>query len=320
MKFGKLKTHITIQHMQELASHRGGKCLSKEYWDSKTKLVWRCEKGHTWDAYPFQIQRGSWCPACGRQKQKNTIEDMKKLAGKRGFKCLSDVYKNSYIKLKWKCGKEHVWMTLPGYVRRGSGCPYCAGKAKRTIQEMKAFAKKKGGECLSEKYINQKTKLKWQCKKGHVWAASPNSIINSNTWCGHCYGHYNLHLSDMQKIAADRGGKCLSAEYINKEVKLRWRCAEGHVWKATSGAIRQGSWCKICSMKANGLKKRKHSLAGLNEIAKAKGGKCLSREKEFLNQYSRLTWQCAKGHKWKATSKSIVNGTWCRLCWLNRGK
>jgi len=292
--------------------------LSKEYWDSKTKLAWRCSKGHTWDASPAHIKAGSWCGACGRASQKYTIEEMKKLAGKHGFKCLSDSYINSRTKLKWKCAKGHIWMSSASSILQGHYCPHCSGKAKKTIEDMKAFAKKKGGKCLSEKYINIYTKLKWQCSKGHVWSAEPSNIMHNGTWCGHCYGRYKLRLSDIKKLAASKGGKCLSSEYINKEAKLKWQCAEGHIWKVSSGNVRQGAWCRICSMKQNGLNRRKHSIAGLNKIVKAKGGKCLSGEKEFLNQYSRLTWQCAQGHKWQAASKSIIKGRWCRKCWLNK--
>ena len=252
-----MKPDIRLHNMQKLASQRGGKCLSKEYWDSKTKLAWRCSKGHTWDASPAHIKAGSWCGACGRASQKYTIEEMKKLAGKHGFKCLSDSYINSRTKLKWKCAKGHIWMSSASSILQGHYCPHCSGKAKKTIEDMKAFAKKKGG-------------------------------------------------------------KCLSSEYINKEAKLKWQCAEGHIWKVSSGNVRQGAWCRICSMKQNGLNRRKHSIAGLNKIVKAKGGKCLSGEKEFLNQYSRLTWQCAQGHKWQAASKSIIKGRWCRKCWLNK--
>jgi len=32
---------------------------------------------------------------------------------------------------------------------------------------MQQVAKKRGGKCLSEKYVNAKTKLEWECRKGH---------------------------------------------------------------------------------------------------------------------------------------------------------
>ena len=35
---------------------------------------------------------------------------------------------------------------------------------------------------------------------------------------------YNIE--DMQKLAYDRGGKCLSDEYIKGTTKLKWQCKE----------------------------------------------------------------------------------------------
>ena len=51
---------------------------------------------------------------------------------------------------------------------------------------MQELGRKKGGKCLSTDYVNNKQKLKWQCKKGHVWEATPDTIKNKNRWCSKC--------------------------------------------------------------------------------------------------------------------------------------
>ena len=54
----------------------------------------------------------------------------------------------------------------------------------------------------------------------------------------------------MQQIARDRGGKCLSKEYINARTHLEWMCAEGHRWKATPDSVKNKSaWCEKCYRK-----------------------------------------------------------------------
>jgi hypothetical protein len=50
--------------MQEIATKKGGKCISDEYVNSSTKLRWECGRGHIWDAAPSDIKRGKWCPEC----------------------------------------------------------------------------------------------------------------------------------------------------------------------------------------------------------------------------------------------------------------
>lgn len=54
-----------------------------------------------------------------------------------------------------------------------------------TIEDMRALAKKRGGACLSTKYINNYTKLHWRCGKGHEWRSLPKSLLQG-TWCRWC--------------------------------------------------------------------------------------------------------------------------------------
>lgn len=42
---------------------------------------------------------------------------------------------------------------------------------------MQKIAESKGGKCLSEKYVINNSKLKWQCKEGQIWDAVPDSIV-----------------------------------------------------------------------------------------------------------------------------------------------
>jgi hypothetical protein len=59
--------------------------------------------------------------------------------------------------------------------------------AKRlTLEEMQRLAERKGGKCLSKEYKNAYTKLKWRCKKGHVWKTSPVGVKYKGTWCPKC--------------------------------------------------------------------------------------------------------------------------------------
>ena len=51
----------------------------------------------------------------------------------------------------------------------------------------------------------------------------------------------------MQKLAADKGGKCISTEYKGYKVQLKWGCSEGHTWERTpEKAMKNKRWCKNC--------------------------------------------------------------------------
>ena len=236
---------LSIEEMDKIAESRGGKCLSGNYVDAHTKLIWSCSKGHHWEAKPNNIQQGSWCPEC-HGKKKLTIQDMHHIAKNRGGKCLSSNYVNVSTKLLWECSEGHQWKAAPNNIQQGKWCAQWSGRMKLSIDEMRQIAKEKGGKCLSKKYENSQTKLLWECSKGHRWKAIPNSI-KRYSWCPKCSGLEKLSIERMQKVANERGGKCLSKKYQNARTKLLWECSEGHQWKATYDKIGQGRWCPECS-------------------------------------------------------------------------
>lgn len=179
------------------------------------------------------------------------LEEMQRIAMKKGGKCLSDIYVNAHTKLKWKCSKEHIWEAIPNSIKKGSWCPYCVRKAKSTLQEMNKFADLKGGRCLSKKYINDRTKLIWSCRENHIWKATPGSI-KSGTWCPACAGLVKLTIKQMKLVAKRKKGQCLSKKYVNSKTHLIWKCKRGHIWKASPDNIKRGKWCPICARKRKG--------------------------------------------------------------------
>ena len=122
---------------------------------------------------------------------------------------------------------------------------------KLTIEQMVEVAEERGGECLSKEYVDNRTKLKWKCKEGHVWKATPHDVKDGKTWCVICSiekrsQKRKLTINEMQKIAKSRGGICLSKNYINARTKLKWKCKKGHVWENTPDNIKRGQWCPYC--------------------------------------------------------------------------
>jgi hypothetical protein len=58
------KNKLTIKLMQDIAQKKNGECLSTNYIDSNTKLLWRCRDRHEWMSTPNNIKKGNWCPIC----------------------------------------------------------------------------------------------------------------------------------------------------------------------------------------------------------------------------------------------------------------
>lgn len=120
---------LTIEEMHKIAVQRNGKCLSKEYVDSRTKLLWQCDLGHQWWATPGHIKSGKWCRECSYERNATrtrlTIDYIRNEAVKRGWKCLSSFYKNASTPLKWECGNGHIFLMAWNKVQQGQGCHIC---------------------------------------------------------------------------------------------------------------------------------------------------------------------------------------------------
>lgn len=116
-----------------------------------------------------------------------------------------------------------------------------------SIEEMQKLAMQRGGLCLSKSCINSKSKLWWQCARGHRWQSTPFSIKVRQSWCPYCAGTLPLGMDAMHVLARERGGKCLSKEYENCKTKMLWQCKHGHKFQSTPDNIKQGRWCPHCS-------------------------------------------------------------------------
>lgn len=173
------------------------------------------------------------------------------------------------------------------------------------IEDMQLLAADHEGKCLSKEYWGMKTQLSWMCKKGHTWDDYPYAV-KQGAWCRQCVRGKTTRLTieEMQLIAIEKGGKCLSGEYVNGRTNLKWQCKEGHIWESAPQHVKNSNaWCPTCAGKA------KHTMEQMRELAEKKGGKCLS--DEYINSRTNLKWQCEKGHKWEAMPAKILIGHWC---------
>lgn len=201
---------------------------------------------------------------------------------------------------------------------------------KDSIENMHGIAREKGGKCLSELYVDQKTELRWQCAEGHIWSATPGMIKGSRnksgTWCKICgirsSARKRMHsLQDMHRLADDpnnlnnhKGGAFASPKYLGSNVKHRWRCQRYPVhpeFQMIPNAVQQGQWCPRCAGAA------KPTFDEINELARAKhpSARCLSTT--YTNSSTDLEWHCGvDGHPPFPKSYTSVkhDGGWCKLC------
>ena len=371
----------TIQDMQEIASQRGGRCLSIKYNSVDNILEWQCKEMHTWRSTPYHIINGTWCPICSEgisericRKHFEIIFDDKFpkvrpswLRGKKGWKLELDGFsqklgiafefqgRQHYKYIEWfhknralreqqevdelkkrLCQHNNIVLIdvpysvdyehMAEYIvkecnNQGIRIPkitskinyklfdvYCPEK----LKECQQIADSRGWKCLSEKYIRSNSKLKWQCDKGHRWEAHISNIKTGRA-CPYCSHKAKPAIEELKQLAASRGGKCLSTEYVNCDTKLEWMCKEGHAWESSTHNVKmKGRWCPVCG---GSLKLR---IQDMQKEAEKHGGKCLS--SEYVNAGTKLEWKCNKGHTWWAIPNNIRRGHWCPTCARNKGK
>lgn len=117
---------LTLADLQATAAARGGSCLSTEALGALVKRRWRCAKGHEWEAVPYNVRRGYWCPTCGKADRLR-FQDLHAAAAARGGSCLSRKSRGSHVKLSWRCAQGHEWKDTPASVLAGAWCPICQG-------------------------------------------------------------------------------------------------------------------------------------------------------------------------------------------------
>ncbi len=143
-----VQSAMRIEKLRQLAKTRGGDCLSTIYVGWRAKLEWVCNEGHTWEAVPNRVSKGTWCPVCANVqriiKQRSSsllspddwLEVLTRHARSKGGELLSSIYTNAKTRLRWRCKFNHEWLAMPSRVRRGTWCPYCARGSKQTRTEV----------------------------------------------------------------------------------------------------------------------------------------------------------------------------------------
>ncbi len=103
-----------------------------------------------------------------------------------------------------------------------------ASKSLELLRDAREIARERGGKVLAEHVQNSLSRLLWQCAQGRRWKARL-AKVKGGTWCPACAGRQVLTIRDMRKLAMERGGRCLSAKYVNNATPLEWRCSQHHV-------------------------------------------------------------------------------------------
>ena len=121
-----------------MARDRNGWCLSTEYDDTSSHLIWKCEHNHEWPASFRNVVHGdSWCPTCNLKNKKinsgrKPKEDWETIsiryATKHGGHFLSVYTKNNTFGT-FRCKNNHEWTSrLDDLFSSNRWCTACSSK------------------------------------------------------------------------------------------------------------------------------------------------------------------------------------------------
>ena len=246
---------------------------------SHTKVWWKCQKGHEWQATIKDRNNRRGCPYCAGKRVLNGENDLQTVNPvlakewnheRNNGLTPADVTPNSNTKAWWMCSKGHEWQATIKNRNKGSGCPYCAGqKALKGYNDLQTvnptLAKewnfeKNNGLTPIDVTPNSGQKVWWKCQEGHEWQTKV-SDRNKGKGCPFCSGRYAVTgENDLQTV-----NPALAKEWnfeknngltpidvmANSDKKVWWRCSKGHEWQATISNRNIGRGCPICSSERN---------------------------------------------------------------------
>ncbi|NNN04523.1 MAG: zinc-ribbon domain-containing protein [Elusimicrobia bacterium] len=306
--------------MREIARARGGRCLSRKYINSKTKLWWQCGVGHKkWAARPANIKVGSWCPECS--------EGLGERICRIFFEALfKDKFQSTWP--KWLKNRSGEGLQLDGYSQRlGLAFEHDGQQHHRYIQHFhqnrQQYRRRRADDRLKDALCRAhgvtliriqaipnvtpigkvKDEIRKQCRNAGF--PLPSGFERTQVSLEKAY-RPDSRTAYYRKHVEKRHGTLLSRAYLGSQVKLLHRCEAGHRFEMRPNAVRSGRWCPACYRLPITIKE-------IKALARGRGGRCLS--KEYIDSKTAVWWECGKGHpRWRATPKRIKQGGWCPVC------
>lgn len=178
---------------------RNGTCLPSDVSrGSKTRVWWRCEKGHQWQCtVASRTGEGSGCPVCAGKQVVPGVNDLTSMfpdvaaqwhPEQNGTLRAEQVSPYSNRRVWWRCELGHEWRTMIAHrTKVGSGCPYCAGfkvlAGFNDLQTLRPEIARQWHPTLNEDMTpsmvmpGSHRKVWWQCEQGHAW----KSVVYSRT-------------------------------------------------------------------------------------------------------------------------------------------
>jgi len=316
-KLSKKFSH-SYDFVKKYIEDQGYELLSNSYKNNEQKLVIKCPNGHVYES-TFQNFKAEYrCTKCKGNK-KYFLDEVKQIFSDAGCVLLEGKYVNAHTKMKYVCQCGNIsYITLARF-KRGQRCQKC--KAKQLAEQYKLdydFVKKyiesNKYNLISKEYVNAHKKLHLKCDNGHDYFVSFDAFKRGER-CLACQGINKYDLEYVKEYFKKHNCVLLETEYISSKIPMKYICSCGNLSTITFVAFKKGQRCKKCGIQRI-KQKQKKAFEEIVKQFKKNGLTLLTKEDEYENKYSKLSYICQCGNISSTTWSSFKNsnGTSCDEC------
>lgn len=248
---------------------------------SEKLIWWICNKGHSYQSYPYNRKKGVGCPYCDGKKVLVGYNDLAttnpEIAKEWNYEKNenlkpTDVTAGSSKKVYWKCNNKHEWKAAIKERNKGQNCPYCSNKKilvgyndlytycmKNHMEDIiEEFDVKKNKFTMKEVTAGSDRKTWWKCSKGHSYQSSPSRRVIRGSGCGIC--SHNILVKGVNDLLTTNPEIAKEWDYEKNKVgpdevmagsnieKYWFICPKGHSYKSAPLNRKKGTNCPQCNI------------------------------------------------------------------------
>lgn len=314
-----------LKKLKEIADKRGGKIISTEYINSRTKLECEDRTGERFWATSHSLKKGQWSPFEGQGISEEIARQ-----------CLEYIFNQKFIRTRAVLLREgKMPLELDGYNQKLNMAFEYQGEQHYGVKSIISQNKNKE-DILKRIQNNDKEKLEL-CKQKNIililikyfpkfkfenqyFEYILNIIKNHKDY--NIFKNYiknidmnnfnidykkipnsNDKLIEIENIAKSNNGKLISKKYINNQTKLEFEDESGLRFFKTYAQLLKGSWHKETRQYG-----KQYYLERIRQIAESKGGKLIS--VECCNRDTILELEDRNGKQFFKKYDHLVQGAW----------
>jgi hypothetical protein len=176
---------------------------------------------------------------------------------------------------------------------------------KLTFKYVYNYFQEQNCELLEKKYVNNRTKMKYQCKCGNKSEITFRDFKTGRR-CRKCSGSEKFTYKYVYNYFQEQNCELLEKKYVNNRTKMKYKCKCKNNSKITFGHFKDGERCKKCSGK------EKLTYEYVKQYFEDNNCKLL--EEKYINNNTKMKYKCKCKNKSEITFRHFKDGKRCKKC------